>query len=110
MSENQDPIIIVGGGTAGLSVAARLRRSLHKTNIVLIEPSDKHYYQPLWTLVGAGMFDSSESTKNVGTLVPSKVEWIRDRVTEFLPNQKRVKTVVASFSNIRYWWFVQACK
>jgi glycine/D-amino acid oxidase-like deaminating enzyme len=44
-------ILIIGGGNAGLSVAARLRNA-GRTDIGLIEPSEQHYYQPLWTLVG----------------------------------------------------------
>ena len=46
-------ILIVGGGTAGLTVAARLKRA-GESDIAIIEPSEKHFYQPLWTLVGAG--------------------------------------------------------
>ena len=46
-------IVIVGGGTAGITVAARLLRKGY-TDVAVIEPSDKHYYQPLWTLVGGG--------------------------------------------------------
>lgn len=46
-------VAIIGGGSAGISVAARLRRS-GVTDISLIEPSETHWYQPLWTLVGGG--------------------------------------------------------
>jgi 2-polyprenyl-6-methoxyphenol hydroxylase-like FAD-dependent oxidoreductase len=44
-------VLIVGGGTAGITVAARLLRKGY-TDVAVIEPEDKHYYQPLWTLVG----------------------------------------------------------
>lgn len=43
-------ILIVGGGTAGITVAARMLRKGY-TDVAVIEPSSKHYYQPLWTLV-----------------------------------------------------------
>ena len=48
-------VAIIGGGAAGITVAARLKRASSALDIVLIEPSDRHYYQPLWTLVGAGV-------------------------------------------------------
>src|SRR5690349_5051021 len=40
-------VVIVGGGTGGIAVASRLRRSLPSAEIAIIEPSDRHYYQPL---------------------------------------------------------------
>ena len=55
-------IVIIGGGTAGISVAARLRRA-GQSDIALIEPSGRHYYQPLWTLVGAGLVDKEKSAR-----------------------------------------------
>lgn len=56
--EHHQVVIIVGGGTAGISVAARLTKGwFNKLDVAVIEPSDKHYYQPLWTLVGGGVFD-----------------------------------------------------
>lgn len=55
-SSTHHKILIVGGGTAGITVAARLTRKISGSDIAIIEPSDKHYYQPLWTLVGGGIF------------------------------------------------------
>jgi sulfide:quinone oxidoreductase len=46
-------IVIVGGGSAGISVAARLRRA-GQADVAVIDPAATHYYQPLWTLVGGG--------------------------------------------------------
>jgi sulfide:quinone oxidoreductase len=45
-------IIIIGGGNGGLSVAAQLLRKDQSLDIAIIEPSEKHYYQPAWTMVG----------------------------------------------------------
>ncbi len=50
MSHHQ--VIIVGAGTAGISVAARLLAARPGLDVAIIEPSETHYYQPLWTLVG----------------------------------------------------------
>ncbi|GAB3890568.1 hypothetical protein GCM10029964_062310 [Kibdelosporangium lantanae] len=46
-------VVIVGGGTAGLMVAARLRRAGAR-DVTVLDPAVTHYYQPLWTLVAAG--------------------------------------------------------
>ena len=46
-------VAVIGGGSAGISVAARLRRA-GVSDITVVEPSDAHWYQPLWTLVGGG--------------------------------------------------------
>lgn len=52
MSTTAHHRVVVGGGTAGISVVARLQPKVG--DVVVVEPSDKHYYQPLWTLVGGG--------------------------------------------------------
>lgn len=39
-------VAVIGGGSAGISVAARLRRA-GISDITLIEPSDTHWYQLL---------------------------------------------------------------
>jgi sulfide:quinone oxidoreductase len=50
-------IIIIGGGNAGLSVASQLLIKDSSLDIAIIDPAQKHYYQPAWTLVGGGTFD-----------------------------------------------------
>ena len=85
-------VLILGGGSGGISVAARLRRAEPSLNIGLIEPSDTHDYQPLWTLVGAGVFPREASRRREADFVPSKVNWIRDRVAAIDPAEKVVTT------------------
>ncbi len=85
-------IVIVGGGTGGLSVAARLAQTLAPGSVAIIEPSDKHYYQPIWTLVGGGVFDKTISERDEVDFIPDGVVWIKDRVAGFEPERKQVVT------------------
>ncbi len=46
-------VVVVGGGAAGLTVAAQLTRKLGgEADVAVVEPSDFHYYQPWWTMTG----------------------------------------------------------
>ncbi|MCY8651180.1 FAD/NAD(P)-binding oxidoreductase [Bacillus haynesii] len=87
-------IVIVGAGTAGISVAARLVRISKKLKgrIAIIDPQTKHYYQPLWTLVGGGAAKKEESERDLASLIPAGVDLIADAVTEFRPNQNTLLT------------------
>jgi sulfide:quinone oxidoreductase len=64
-------VVIVGGGTAGISVAARLRKKVE--DIAVIDPSEKHYYQPLWTLVGGGCAKAAKSERSESSVMPKGV-------------------------------------
>ncbi|KAA6451261.1 FAD/NAD(P)-binding oxidoreductase [Bacillus swezeyi] len=87
-------VVIVGAGAAGISVAARLVRAFKKLKgqIVIIDPETKHYYQPLWTLVGAGAAKKEESERDLSSLIPAGVDLIGDAVTEFHPKQNALLT------------------
>lgn len=98
-------VIIVGGGTAGISVAARLRRR-GVTDIALIEPSEHHYYQPLWTLVGSGLAKAGETVRPQGKLIPDSVTWIRDRATSADPDNRII--ALASGDTVAYDQLVMA--
>jgi sulfide:quinone oxidoreductase len=85
-------ILIIGGGTAGIIVAARLKNANSALKIALIEPSDKHYYQPAWTLVGAGTFDMKKTIRNQADYIPKGVDWIQDKATKMDPDNRVVET------------------
>ncbi len=85
-------ILIIGGGTAGITIAAQLKRKDPKLQLAIIEPSEKHYYQPAWTLVGAGTFDFKETERNEEDYIPKDVDWIKDKATAINPDQNEVTT------------------
>ena len=93
-------IIIVGGGNAGLSVAAQLLKKDKSLQISIIDPSAKHYYQPAWTLVGAGIFDINKTVRNEADYIPKGTTWIKDAVATFLPDENKV--VCASGKSYEY--------
>jgi sulfide:quinone oxidoreductase len=86
----QHQIVIVGGGNAGISTASQLLRKNNQLDIVIIEPSDKHYYQPAWTLVGAGVFDINKTIRKEADVMPKKVKWIKQKVVSFQPDANSI--------------------
>lgn len=97
-------IVIVGAGTAGVSVAARLKSK--NLSIAIIDPSEKHFYQPLWTLVGAGICEKTESERMQKSVIPKSVEWIKDRVYSFFPDSNEVE--ISSGNRVQYSYLIVA--
>ena len=89
-------VLIVGGGNAGISTAAQLLRKKKDLQIAIIEPSDKHYYQPAWTLVGAGVFDIKKTIRTEDSVMPRGVKWIKEAAAIF---QAQENTVVTAEGN-----------
>ncbi|MEZ4402598.1 MAG: FAD/NAD(P)-binding oxidoreductase [Kofleriaceae bacterium] len=86
------PIVVVGGGTGGLSVAARLAAVMPAGSVAILEPSEHHYYQPLWTLVGGGVVTKETTARPEADYIPDGAVWIRDRVASFEPDRHQVVT------------------
>src|SRR6202140_3151914 len=85
-------ILIVGGGTAGITVAASLKRhGPGGIDIAIVEPSDTHYYQPAFTLVGAGVYDLARTCRTTESLVPSGVKRIKAAAHKFDPANNKVE-------------------
>lgn len=93
-------ILIAGGGTAGITAAAYLTDLPEKLEIAIIEPSEEHYYQPLWTLVGGGVFEREVSMRPEADLIPYGTTWIKDKVASFDPDNNSV--TLASGQTIGY--------
>ena len=89
--DQKHQVVIVGGGSGGISVAARLKKA-GITDIAVIEPSDTHYYQPLWTLVGGGRANAPDSARPMASVIPAGVTWIKDSVTAVDPEAHTVST------------------
>jgi sulfide:quinone oxidoreductase len=68
--EQKFQILVIGGGNAGLSLAALLLLKKPGLKIGILEPSTKHYYQPAWTLVGGGAFNIADTEKNEADYIP----------------------------------------
>ena len=84
-------VLITGGGAAGITMAALLRRQRPDLSVALVEPSETHSYQPGWTLVGAGVFTRKQTERQEADLIPKGVTWIKERVRSFLPERNQVE-------------------
>ena len=99
-------ILIIGGGNAGLSTAAQLLRKNSRLDIGIVDPSEKHYYQPAWTLVGAGVFDVKKTNRNEADVIPKNTHWIKDGAAEFLPEENTV--ICTSGTKLTYDYLIVA--
>ena len=100
-------IVIVGGGTAGITVAALLSRKLRgRADIAIIDPSKDHFYQPAWTLVGGGTYRKEATRRDMANLIPRGVAWIKDAVSSIDPQENSLQ--LASGDIIQYRHLVVA--
>src|SRR5690554_2145751 len=73
-------IVIAGAGAAGLAAASRLSASLDGARITLIDARMPHYYQPGFTLVGAGIKPANYVVSNTLDYISSNVDWVQESV------------------------------
>lgn len=99
-------VLVIGGGTAGIMVASQLIKQKKCTSVAIIEPAETHYYQPAWTLVGAGTYNYADTARQMTTIIPKQAVWIKDKATGFDPDNNAVHT--DSSGNITYDYLVIA--
>lgn len=97
-------IAIVGGGAAGITTAAQLLKQNSRLNIAVIEPNEKHYYQPGWTLVGGGVAPIDKFIRQEKEVIPQGAKWIQDYVTTFDPDRNTI--TLAQGQEIKYDYLV----
>lgn len=86
-------IVIIGGGCGGLDSAARLKRALKNSEIILIEPNELHPYQPGYTLLAAGIYSLDYVLNHKESdYIPDGVKWIKDIAIEFEPDINSITT------------------
>jgi sulfide:quinone oxidoreductase len=83
-------VVIVGAGAAGIATASSLISRDPSLDIALIDPADVHYYQPGWTMVGAGVFKAPSTARTMASAIPRGVHWVKARVQGFDPSGQLV--------------------
>jgi sulfide:quinone oxidoreductase len=102
----QKEVVIVGGGTAGISVVSRLTKRLADPDICVIEPDEGHYYQPLWTLNGAGIGNRKQTRRPQSDVIPPDVDWLQDAVEKIDPEHNQL--VTRGNTTVEYGWLILA--
>ncbi|MDO8845780.1 FAD/NAD(P)-binding oxidoreductase [Methylicorpusculum sp.] len=90
MSTQHHTVLIIGGGAAGVSVANNMRRQNSSIDIALIEPSEIHYYQPGFTIIGGGAYTMAKTSRKEADLIHPSVTWIKDYAETFQPDANTV--------------------
>lgn len=70
-------VLIIGGGNAGISAAARLL-SKGIDEVAVIEPQNVHTYRPLLSYVGGGQATMRSAERTQRSVTPKGATWIRD--------------------------------
>jgi len=83
-------VVVIGGGAAGIAVASSLLARSPGLDIAVVDPADIHYYQPGWTMVGAGVFDAPTTARTMASVLPRGVHWIKSAVAAFEPERNAV--------------------
>ncbi|KXN82079.1 Sulfide:quinone oxidoreductase, mitochondrial [Leucoagaricus sp. SymC.cos] len=98
-STDKYKILVVGGGSGGISVANQIfnrfkdsGKALNDGDVAIVDAAEYHYYQPGWTLVGSGLSPKTDFRKPLASLVPKHITLISDNVKSFAPNSSIVTT------------------
>lgn len=83
-------VLIVGGGNAGISAAARLHRK-GITDVAVIEPNHVHTYRPLLSYVGGGQASMRAAERTQRSVTPRTSTWLHDSALSVDPETHTVR-------------------
>ena len=83
-------VVIIGGGSAGIATAASMLKRRPSLDIAVVEPSEDHYYQPGWTMVGGGVFDAPATRRATQSVMPKQATWLKAAAASFQPESNQV--------------------
>ncbi|OZC53254.1 pyridine nucleotide-disulfide oxidoreductase [Rhodococcus sp. WWJCD1] len=89
--DGRHDVLVLGGGNAGVSAAARALR-LGISDVAVIEPQSVHTYQPLLSYVGGGQARLRDAERTQRSVMPKGSTWIQDTVALVDPHEKVVTT------------------
>ena len=83
-------VVIVGGGNAGISLAAELRR-MGCHDVAIVEPKQVHHYRPLLSYVAGGLATLDDLTRTQDRCVPDGCTWYTDEAMAIDPDRAVVR-------------------
>jgi sulfide:quinone oxidoreductase len=93
-------VLIIGGGTGGITVASQLLRARPGLDVAILEPASVHEYQSGWILAGAGLLPYGETQRPEAAVIPAGATWIHGSAATFEPEAHRV--ITAAGESLRY--------
>lgn len=84
-------VLIIGGGNAGISLAARLLRD-GATDVAVADGRSVHRYRPLLNYVGGGQARMRAVERPMHAVVPKGCTWVEDDVVAVDPEAATVRT------------------
>ncbi|PWA02266.1 hypothetical protein BB558_001594 [Smittium angustum] len=99
-------VLCIGAGTGGISAASTLSKKLGINEVGIIEPSENHYQQPMWTLVGAGLKKFSDTETKMSEIMPERAKWIKEKAASIDPEKKLV--VLSNGLTVSYEYLILA--
>ncbi|WP_225753549.1 NAD(P)/FAD-dependent oxidoreductase [Actinotalea sp. Marseille-Q4924] len=83
-------VVVIGGGNAGISLAARLQRDGCR-DVAIVDPSLVHHYRPLLSYVAGGMATLEDLRRPQEDVVPAGCHRYVDRVVGVDPERSVVR-------------------
>lgn len=84
-------VLVIGGGNAGISTAARLLKKGF-SDVAVIESQPVHTYRPLLSYVGGGQATLNDAERTQRSVTPKGATWIRDSAVSVDPAARTVTT------------------
>ncbi|WP_417596305.1 NAD(P)/FAD-dependent oxidoreductase [Oceanospirillum sp.] len=89
--KTQARILILGAGAAGTAMANRLNNALSGASITIVGKRPQHYYQPGYTLIASGLWQTEQVATPTRNWLPSEISWIPSDVAELFPAKRAVR-------------------
>lgn len=84
-------VVIVGGGNAGVSLAAKLRRD-GLERVALVDGQQVHRYRPMLNYAAAGQADMERFERPMRAVIPDGVTWVPEFAAAVDPDAGEVAT------------------
>lgn len=106
MTLNQYKVLVLGAGSGGISLISKLLKTLSASEIAVVEPAKEHYYQPFWSLAGAGVLRKEQSKKDMAEVMPEGIKWFKQSVKKIDPSSNTA--ILDDDSKVEYEYLIVA--